>query len=132
MTAFLGNKMTWQEIIDKSEHVLLVENSNGRIHATLKVIGVDGVADSEHAFARLLQCRTFHTLWLDYDLTRIWHIGHRETSYNVLKDYVDVLRESEIDTIVIHSWNVFGVRRLVKLLEPTGIEIIVKRHWRIV
>ena len=126
--------MHWNEIVCKSHNVLLVENSRGRIIASSNALGsrLADIAITESGLKGCLQSENFNTLWLDYDLTRIWHIGHRETSYNVLKEYKGVIVASGIRLVVVHSWNIFGAKKLAKLFDGTRIEVIVKRHWRII
>lgn len=125
---------TWKEIISRSNNTILVENSTGRIKSTLKSgLKAICVAATASQLDLALQDNSYknYTLWLDYDLTRIWKIGHRVNTLDTIKKYKKLLKESGCQLIVIHSWNPWGRRLLEKELRGCGVEIIVKRHWRI-
>lgn len=122
--------MKWNEIIKKSNKILMVENSLGRIKSTLKKdIDLHGIATTNSQFESMMATGKFNTLWLDYDLDRIFIPNHEKT-INVIEKHKDDLET--FDLIVIHSWNPFGARALKKELQGLNVEIIIKKHWCIV
>ena len=126
--------MTWQEIIKRSPNTILVENSKGRIKSSLKAgLKPYCVATDAKSMALALEDNPHkeYSLWLDYDLTRIWKIGKRSNSLEIIKIYKDWLKESGCKLIVIHSWNPWGRLILQRELGGIGVEIILKRHWRV-
>ena len=123
--------MDWGTIIKESKDVVLVENSIPRIRATLNLMNVVAVVTDEYELENVLLNYKFNTIWLDYDLTRIFKPFHRQTSLNVIKTYKRALQNAGCKLIVIHSWNPFGRKRLYNELRDLGIKIVIKRHWRI-
>jgi len=125
--------MTWNEIINKSNNTILVENSKGRIKSTLK----SGLAPlyicttaKEMALALEDMPKCEYTLWLGYDLTRIYKPFKRSNSLEIIKIYKEYLKESGCKLVVIHSWNPWGRKLLKKELGGLVDEIIIKRHWK--
>jgi hypothetical protein len=120
----------WNEIIKRSKDMLLVEDSKKRIESTkLKSLDWFDIARDEKCFEYYLLNKNYKTLWLDYDLTRIWKLKDRQNSYSIIKKYKNYFKNSHIELIVIHSWNPLGAIKLYLALRGLGIKIVVKRHW---
>lgn len=124
--------MRWSTIIKQSKNTLLIENSKRRIIKTVfrKGIDIKSVATNEEEIDFAMQEFNFETLWVDYDLTRIWKLKNRQNSLRALKKYSCYLKDSGVKLIVIHSWNPIGVYKLYKEFKNLEIKIIIKRHWK--
>ncbi|MFA6369062.1 MAG: hypothetical protein WCX20_01655 [Candidatus Shapirobacteria bacterium] len=122
--------MTWEDIIKESKDLLVVENSWRRIKATYKRILPWFVVPNLEDLEFILNNVKIQTLWLDYDLTRIWKIGHRVNTLATINKYKGTFKERGIKLIVIHSWNPWGRWLLKRALKGTGIKVILKRHWK--
>ena len=127
--------MKWKTIIEKSNKVLMIENSEKRIDSTgNKIINLLFVYTTNKNFDIGLKndiLEIFDTLWLDYDLDRIWKRNHDKT-IDVIRENKELLKNSNLKLIVIHSWNPWGRKLLQKELKDLDVEIILKRHWKII
>ena len=122
----------WQQALKNAGKILLVENSNGRIRATVsEVNNIRCVASNESEMNKALRLGYgFDTIMLDYNLTRIWKPWGRQNSLRALKSGSSL---NGVKRVIIHSWNPWGARRLAKYIRANylDIEVIVLRHWRV-
>ena len=121
--------MTWEDIIKESKDLLVVENSWRRIKATYKRILPWFVVPNLEDLEFILNNVKIQTLWLDYDLTRIWKIGHRRWDIEN-SIFHDLKTNWYFDHNYTHDSNALQVLWLIFAITYNVYQLFVYRNLR--